>query len=59
MSNNFPSASKIFDDLDAYRNWCRYEGKVYNEADLYNTRSHLWQQYLRYQHYQRSERFKN
>ena len=51
MSNNFPPVDQIFRDLDAYRNWCRFEGKCYNEKDLYNERSQLWSQYKRYQHY--------
>lgn len=51
MSNNFPPVGQIFDDLDSYRDWCRFEGKRFNEADLYNNKSPLYQQYLRYLHY--------
>ena len=51
MSNNFPPVGQIFADLDAYRDWCRFEGKPFNEKDLYNERSNLWSQYKRYQHY--------
>jgi hypothetical protein len=29
------TVSRIFDDLDAYRNFCREYGYVFNEADLY------------------------
>lgn len=55
MSNHFPPANQIFDDLDQYRDWCRYEGKKFNEADLYKNDSYLWQQYLRYQHYMKNK----
>lgn len=30
-----PEVAKIFDDLDAYRDFCRFEGHVFNEAHLY------------------------
>ena len=26
--------TKVFNDLDAYRDYCRFEGKVYNEKAL-------------------------
>lgn len=55
MSYNFPPVEQIFDDLDEYRNWCRYEGKRYDESDLYNNRSQWWHQYLRYQHYKKNK----
>lgn len=29
------NVSKVFDDLDAYRNFCVEYGYVFNEADLY------------------------
>ena len=40
---------KIFEDLDAYRDWCRFEGKPFNEADLYkpNTTWGKYEAYLR------------
>lgn len=42
---------KIFDDLDRYKDWCRYEGKVYDEAALYNKQDYNWQQYEKYLSY--------
>lgn len=45
----------IFDDLDDYRDWCRYEGKVYDEAALYNKADKNWQQYEKYCSYIRSK----
>ena len=46
---------KIFDDLDLYRDWCRHEGKVYDEAALYNRTDSNWQQYERYISYMSSK----
>lgn len=53
--SNFPDVKQIFKDLEEYRDWCRFEGKYFNEADLYNTRSKLWGQYQRYLHYKRNK----
>ena len=53
---NYPDVKQIFDDLDAYRDWCRFEGKPFNEADLYNSKSNLWSQYQRYLHYKRNKK---
>jgi len=37
---------KIFNDLDSFRDFCRYEGFVFNEADLYKKASYVWRAYL-------------
>jgi hypothetical protein len=34
-----PEVTKIFDDLDEYREFCVRQGYSFNEADLYNDRS--------------------
>lgn len=47
---------KIFDDLDDYRDWCRYEGKVYNEAALYNKNDNNWKQYEKFVSYKNAQR---
>jgi len=33
------AVSQIFDDLDAYRNFCREFGRVFDEAHLYKEKS--------------------
>lgn len=48
MAQNFPPVNKIFDDLDKFRDFCRFEGKPFDEADLYNDRSWVWKQYQKY-----------
>lgn len=40
-----PDIVKIFDDLDAFRDFCRIELLPFNEADLYNKHSRVWQSY--------------
>jgi hypothetical protein len=55
MANNFPSVSKIFDDLDKFRDFCRFEGHVFNEADLYKEDARVWQNYKKHQGWLRAK----
>ena len=55
MANNFPPVDKVFDDLDKFRDYCRFEGKVFNEADLYKDSSPVWQAYKKYQGWLRAK----
>jgi len=41
-----PDVVQIFDDLDSYRDFCRFNGFIFNEADLYNKKSRTYQSYL-------------
>ena len=41
-----PEVVKIFDDLDAFRDFCRFEMLEFNEANLYNRQSPIWNQYF-------------
>jgi len=43
------AVNKIFNDLDAYRNYCRSEGKVFDEAALYKKTDPNWIAYQKYQ----------
>lgn len=45
---NRQAYEKVFDDLDKFRDYCRFEGKMFNEADLYKNESDVWQQYQRF-----------
>lgn len=38
----------IFDDLDRLRLFCRDHGFRFDEADLYNPRTFVWQQYMKF-----------
>lgn len=55
MSIKNPKVRKIFDDLDKYRDYCRFEGKVFDEKALYNTKDQNWQAYEKYQNYLRAK----
>jgi len=55
MANNFPPVNKIFDDLEKFRDYCRFEGKPFDEKDLYNDKSWVWQSYGKYQNYLRAK----
>ncbi len=43
---NRPDIVKIFDDLDAFRDFCRFEMCEFNEANLYNRQSDIWNRYF-------------
>jgi hypothetical protein len=40
-----PDIVKIFDDLEAYREYCVFEMVEFNEAALYNRNDKNWQHY--------------
>ena len=41
-----PEVVKIFDDLDKFRDFCRFEGYRFNEKDLYSNKSRSYQAFL-------------
>lgn len=43
--------NKVFDDLDAFRDFCRFEGPgyVFDEKALYNKKDPVWQAYEKWQ----------
>lgn len=43
-----PKVQAIFDDLEAFRDFCRDFGYRYNEADLYNWKSYAFQQFNKF-----------
>ena len=42
---NRPDVVKIFDDLEAFHDFCRLELFPFNEADLYNRDSWVWRNF--------------
>jgi len=42
---NRPDIVKIFDDLEAFHDFCRFEMCEFNEANLYNRSSQIWNNY--------------
>jgi len=55
MSITNPAVNKVFNDLDQFRDYCRFEGKVFNEKDLYRKDSPVWQAYQKYLGYLRAK----
>lgn len=52
---NREAYNKVFDDLERFKDYCRFEGKYYNEKFLYNDSSQVWQSYKRWQHWMKNK----
>ena len=52
---NREAYAKVFNDLDKYRDYCRFEGKVFDEKDLYKKESPYWQAYQKWQGWMRAK----
>jgi hypothetical protein len=50
-----PAVNKVFNDLDQFRDYCRFEGKVFNEADLYKKDAAVWIAFQKYQGWLRAK----
>jgi hypothetical protein len=55
MSITNPVVAKIFNDLDDYRDYCRFEGKVFDEKALYKKSDRNWQAYEKYRNWLRAK----
>jgi hypothetical protein len=57
MAQNLPTIDKIFDDLDKFRDFCRFENRGYpfDEKDLYNNEAWVWGAYQKHQNYLRAK----
>jgi hypothetical protein len=42
---NRPDIVKIFDDLEAFHDWCRFEMVPFDESHLYNRESWVWRNF--------------
>ena len=52
---NRTAYNKVFNDLDAFRDYCRFEGKVFDEAALYKKDDPTWIAYQKYQGWLRAK----
>lgn len=43
-----PRVNQIFDDLEKYLNFCKDYGYKFDESDLYNQRSYVYRQYVKF-----------
>ena len=55
MTITNPTVNKIFNDLDTYRNYCRSEGKVFDERALYKKEDPNWIAFQKYQGWLRAK----
>lgn len=55
MAIKNPVVNKVFNDLDAFRDFCRFEGKVFNEKSLYKKEDPVWIAYQKYQGWLRAK----
>ena len=57
MAINFnrDAYNKVFNDLDKFRDFCRFEGKVFNEKDLYKIDAPIWIAYQKHQGWLRAK----
>ena len=56
MAIKDPLVRKIFDDLDRFRDYCRYEGKVFKESSLYKKGERVWESYMAWSRTQKKKR---
>jgi len=59
MSTNFPPVNQVFDDLEKFLNYCRFEGKVFDERFLYNEHATSWQSYKKWQYWMQNKNKRN
>lgn len=50
-----PVLNQIFDDLDAYRDFCRDFGYKFEESDLYNMKKYPFQQFNKFRNGKRAK----
>lgn len=43
-----PKVHQVFNDLEAYLNFCKTFGYRFDEADLYTTKSYVYRQYQKF-----------
>ena len=55
MAITNPVVNKVFNDLEAFLDYCRFEGKVFNEAALYKKSDPTWQAYEKYRGWMRAK----
>jgi hypothetical protein len=55
MTIQNPAVNKVFNDLDTYRNYCRFEGKVFDEKALYKKDDPNWIAFQKYQGWLRAK----
>ena len=55
MAIKDPLIRKIFDDLDLFRDYSKYEGKPFREASLYKKGDRIWESYMAWRRTQKKK----
>jgi hypothetical protein len=55
MAITNPTVNKVFSDLEEFCNFCRFEGHVFNEADLYKSDARAWQAFTKHRNWLRAK----
>jgi hypothetical protein len=56
MDRSATNLDKLFEDLNKFRDYCRFNGKVFDESHLYKNSSEVWRSY---QHFLKHGPFKS
>jgi len=57
---NREAYDKVFEDLESFRDYCRFEAKPFDEKSLYKKGDKVWEGYLSFQKYlERKNRRRN
>lgn len=57
---NREAYDKVFNDLESFRDYCRFEAKPFDEKSLYKKGDKVWEGYLSFQKYlERKNRRRN
>jgi hypothetical protein len=49
-----PTINKVFNDLDQFRDFCRFEGHVFNEKNLYRGDARVWQAFTKWKNWKKA-----
>ena len=52
---NRDAYNRVFNDLDKFRDYCRFEGKVFDEKSLYKKEDPTWEAYQKWQGWMRAK----
>jgi hypothetical protein len=56
---NREAYNKVFDDLEKFKDYCRFEAKPFDEKSLYKKGDNVWEGYLAFQRYKNKKKRKS
>ena len=55
MAINNSTINKVFNDLEEFKDFCRFEGHYFNEANLYKSDSRVWQAFTKWKNWMKAK----